>query len=945
MPGTTAPHTERVVALFGRTHALALLDQARRDASAGSGRLVLVTGEAGIGKSTLAGRALDDVVADGFRVARGYAIDDPGAPAVWPWKRISRDLPEISDALAGPAADGPVPDAAARFRMCESISDELGAVAVDNGLAILIEDAQWADTATVAILKHLSLDLPSMRILLVVTARDTPGTPFDRARADLTRTAHSLSIPLTGLAPDAVREWLSTRDTAPGADAWLAHLPDLIHRTGGNPFYIRTLASQPSPEPEPGAIDRVIMDRSDLRSILVAPWHALGDDARDTVATAAVLAERLTPALLAGARQRPLHRVSEDLADAVRAGLLHFGSTGLAFSHAIVRDSIVTELTEDERCDAHARIARAMDDTADESLVGPAAAHWDMASGPDAARCCRDRARRAAVIAARDLAHDRAVEFARMTLRHSITLGERDVTLAEATLTLARYEWSAGMLPDALETCAGAIDLADSCDRPDLMAEAALVPQGIGSLDVSRVRAEWCRRVLDRLPEGESALRARLLGLLATAAADEAVDTSAAALSAQALKLARESGDPTAELEAIAARHFVLSYPQAIDERTALAARAVELADAAPMGRLWGLLWMADIALQRGDVVRWDTLTQDMERLAERTGSPVARWHVCRMRALRLAQTGEFASAVEYALSARHIAERVGDISMLGMFFAFMVQLALLRGRTDQIPDGALALMDQAPDIPLITVNRAQIHLALGHRGIAESIIAPLRDLPDRMPLGPRWSGSVGNLGMLAVDLGDTDLAHRCYRVTLPTARWFWADGGGAPYAAGSSELPLGHFARCAGDPDTALGHFRRALDADIRIGARPYAALARLGWAQCLVDLGRSPAQARDLARDALTEFEALDMPGPAGRARQLLERLGTGSSDGSGLTVRESEVAILVGQGLTNKDIAGRLFLSVRTVESHVRGALAKLQLTSRTELAVWVHRGPSG
>jgi DNA-binding CsgD family transcriptional regulator len=385
----------------------------------------------------------------------------------------------------------------------------------------------------------------------------------------------------------------------------------------------------------------------------------------------------------------------------------------------------------------------------------------------------------------------------------------------------------------------------------------------------------------------------------------------------------------------------VLSFPQAIDERAVLAERALELADAAPMGRLWGLLWLADIALQRGDLGRWTSITDDIGRLATRTGSPVARWHVARMRALRLAQSGDFAASVEHALDGRRIAEQVGDISMLGMYFAFMVQLALLRGVVQEIPREALTLMEQAPDIPLITLSRAQIQLALGHRAEAESIIAPLRDLTERMPLGPRWAGTVGALGLLAVDLGDAELAERCYRAMLPNAAWYWADGGGTPYGAGSNALLLGHFARCAGDLESALGHFRRAVDADLRVGARPFAALARLGWALCLADLGRSPDLVTDLAGAALAEFRLLDMPGPARRAQRLVDRPGTTRPIDSALTGRETEVAALVAQGLTNRDIAARLFLSVRTVESHVRSALAKLQLTSRTELAVWLHR----
>jgi len=937
--GRIAAHTDPVAALFGRTTALALLDGARRDALAGSGRLVLITGEAGIGKSTLAQHALQTAQDDGMRVARGFAVDDPGAPALWPWRRIGRDVPEVAAAVASVATAG-APDDAARFRLAEAVSEAIATGGATGGLVIVLEDAHWADSVTVAILKHLVLELVSMRVLIIVTARETSGTPFAAAHADLARNAGTVLVPLAGLPVDAVAQWLLTTAGSEAGGGWSDYLPDVVTRTRGNPFYIRTMTSQPPPEPGPAAIDHWLADRAGLRSLLVAPLQGLSDDARQTVGTAAVLGERLSPALLAGARQRPTEQISEHLAASVRAGLLHFGSTGLAFRHAIVRDAIVAELSDEDRAAAHHGIARAMDETADESLVGPAAAHWDRATAPEAAARCRDQARRAAAIAARDLAHDRAVEFARMSLRHGRELDEPGPVLAEQILELARYEWAAGLLNDALRSCADAVDAADAGGRPDLMAEAALVAQGVGSLDVTRITVRLATRALDRQPAGDSPLRARLLGSLAAAAADEAVDSSAGPLSAAALAMARRSGDPRAELETIAARHFVLSYPQAVDERTELAGRALELADAAPMGRLWGLLWSAEIALQHGDTDRWDDVTEEIDRLAGRTGSPVARWHVARMRALRLAQTGDFAGADEQADIGRQIALRVGDISMLGMYFAFQIYLGLLCGTAQAVAREALAMMERAPKLPLITISQAHVQFVIGQRAAAESTIAPLRDLPERMPLGPRWSGSLGSLGRLAVDLGDRDLAGRCYRALLPTAPWCGADGGGSPFSTGSNDNLLGHLAAAAGDPEAALAHFRRGIDVDLRLGARPTVALGRFGSALSLADLNRSPDRARELAAEALTEFRALDMPGPAGAAQQFLDRLGPGPA-GSVLTAREDEIATLVAQGLSNKDIAGRLFLSVRTVESHVRGALAKLQLTTRTELAVWVHR----
>jgi DNA-binding NarL/FixJ family response regulator len=121
----------------------------------------------------------------------------------------------------------------------------------------------------------------------------------------------------------------------------------------------------------------------------------------------------------------------------------------------------------------------------------------------------------------------------------------------------------------------------------------------------------------------------------------------------------------------------------------------------------------------------------------------------------------------------------------------------------------------------------------------------------------------------------------------------------------------------------------------NVRIAARPFVALARLGMARALVALGIDAAQARRLRDDAAAEFRRLDMPGPLGAAERLTM---TASSP---LTAREAEVARLVADALSNRQIADRLVLSERTVETHVRSILAKLGFTTRTEIATWQLR----
>jgi DNA-binding CsgD family transcriptional regulator len=387
----------------------------------------------------------------------------------------------------------------------------------------------------------------------------------------------------------------------------------------------------------------------------------------------------------------------------------------------------------------------------------------------------------------------------------------------------------------------------------------------------------------------------------------------------------------------------VLSCPQAIEERTRLAARAVQLGRRSPtaMGALYGHLWQADIALQLGDPGGFDDAVTEIERVSAQHASPVGRWHVHRLLALRAAMLGRFEEARAQGDEGRRLAERIGDLSMMGMQLSLQVHLGYLRGAPDEIPDNALELLSQAPSIPLVQAAACMTLALTGSLEEASAAFEAVRTVPDRMPVGPRWAGTVGQVGLTAVLLGDAEVAGRCYRLLAPTARWCGGDGGGAPVSHASNEYVVGLMAQAGGDLATAAAHYERAVEVDVRLGARPFVGLARLEWAECLTgQVDGANAAAHDLADAAAAEFRRLDMPGPLARAQRLLASLDQAPDDRHGLTPRELEVAGLVAQALTNQQVADRLVVSVRTVESHVRAALTKLHLSTRTELTLWVR-----
>jgi DNA-binding CsgD family transcriptional regulator len=153
----------------------------------------------------------------------------------------------------------------------------------------------------------------------------------------------------------------------------------------------------------------------------------------------------------------------------------------------------------------------------------------------------------------------------------------------------------------------------------------------------------------------------------------------------------------------------------------------------------------------------------------------------------------------------------------------------------------------------------------------------------------------------------------------------------------GSVALFLGMAAMTLGQFEDGEGHLRRAIQRNTAVGARPWAARAELVLAELLHRQGRARGQALDLARRAADTAAALGMRVLRARAEAVIDDL-TAATGPVLLSRREREVAALVAQGLTNREIARTLFLSERTAENHVQHILTKLGFGARAQIAAW-------
>jgi DNA-binding CsgD family transcriptional regulator len=920
-----------VEVLVGRARELADFEDALAQARAGRGALLLVSGPPGIGKSRLVGAALDRADALGLRRAAGAAVDDPGAPPLWPWRRVLRAV-DGEDVLDRPA-DRDEPEATARFRLFAEVTDRLAAAAP---LLVVLEDAHWADELSAALLRHVAGELAGRGIVVAVTYRDGVPGPLAGVLGNLVRGDGVRLIGLGELTEADVAEWLPALTGAP--DAVLAAA--LHERTGGNPLLVRLVGEDLARRP--GGLAALMAERPHLRRLVVGRLAPLSAAARALTDTAAVLGERVPVALLGAMAGLPPGDARPLLDEAAAAGVLASDGREVWFGHALVRDATYAELPATRRADLHRAAALALEGAGRPELAGLVASHWQRASGADAAHRCLTWAERAAGVARAALSPADAARFARLAVDSARTVGVAPAELARLLLRQAEALATLADVGTCLGCCEEAAALAEGAGDPVGVARAALVIHGTGDPAVLRAVRRLAERALAAVPDEEQAVRARLTAQLAVCRAEGEEPGAAAALAADALAQARRSGDDEALLEAIAARHLTISVPELVGERLDLGREAVALGARArrPMGALWGHLWRADAALQLGTLAAAERELAEIDRVAREHASPLARWHHHRFAAVLHQLAGRFAEARAEDDAAFGVARRMEDVSMMGMHVAFRVDLAALAGDPQLLPDDWETFVREGPPLPLVRTTPPLVHAVQGRLEHARAEFAEFRGLWAYRK-GPRWYGTVGQLATLVDLLDDAEVAERLYPVLLPVARYYGGDGTGAVYSHGANARLVGDLARLCGRTDDAVRHYAEAVAMNDRIGARPAAALSRLGWARTLAAEGTRLAAANELATVAAAEFRRLGMPGPLAVADATLGAVQRSRREASPLSARENEVAALVADALSNRQIADRLVLSERTVESHVRSILTKLGFSSRTEIATWALR----
>ena len=622
----------------------------------GRGGLLLVTGEPGIGKTRFAEEVLARLRERGALTAWATAWPDAGTPPLWLWRQVLEQLAQptaaLDRALPG-SADGAD---AARFAQFVEVTAAIRAATEAGHVAIVLDDLQWADPASVRLLAFVTDALRDRPCVLVGVARDSELATEDL----LTITRLGNHVTLGGLEPAAVRDLL----TMTVEDSVAQAVYEVVAtRSGGNPLFVgefgRLLSASGRTEVATAAVPpavAVVLQRrlARLRESVVGSLQAAAIVGKE-FATASVL--RLADT------DDESSDVGSDLEVAVHAGLVtRVGRDRFVFAHDLIRDVVLDSLPGERKTALHRAAAALVGDSLQQSpgMRAHVALHLEEAGEFAEAR---DQWEAAAHWHLQRLGFEQAATwFARAaSLTHDPTR-RIDLVLAEADARLR-----AGELTPARERFAQAAVLARTAGDGERLVTAVLgIGAGAAAWEVPIFDQDYTRLIeeaLAQLGPNAQGLRSSLLARLSVAAATPETLERSRSCAEEARRLAQATADPALEAQALAALSDAMGGPRHVRDRLDHAAEIVRLADQAG-DRLLGLLgtrFRVVALLELGQFPELDLVIADFERRAEELRQPLLSWYCALFRGMRALLKGHLAEAEQHLAVVVDASERTGS--------------------------------------------------------------------------------------------------------------------------------------------------------------------------------------------------------------------------------------------------------------------------------------------
>lgn len=660
---------ESTATIVGRDAEIARLRDRLRLAAGGHGGAVVLVGEPGAGKTTVAEAVARIAEDSGMGTAWGRCLDAASTPAYWPWSQVLHSLtPGPAVTAACGRLDGEVEiageeaDSVRQFRTYQALAAALAAASAASPLLAVIDDLHAADDASLELLQLLAGDLHRMPVLLLFTVRDTePSRALRLALGELLRHPGAERVAVGAFSPADIATLLERLTGEPPRADVVAALAD---RTGGNPFYATELIRLVSSEHRQRrltAADVFALDvPSGIRDVLLRRVHRLPEDTQSLLTVAGVAGRDLVPELLEHATGLDAEDLLLNLEPAVAAGLLTANSTGwgFRFRHPLIHESLRAGVGTVERARLHARIAAALEELSSDPTAADLAqlAHHYLSAGPfgDPAKAVR-YARQAAARAVRQGAwHDAIRHLTEALAAISPALPDADATRCDVLVELGQARRSAGFIREAHSAFGESISLADRIGDEDRMLAAA-VGFGAPALWGSR---EWgetdtrlvalLQRQLNRVEPADHARRARILSTLAAELSFGDTAERGWALAREALGTARRLGRPEELGVAVSACLLCALSADHLAERRAIMDEMLG-SDRAELTPLVRALLLASLLTERirfAELARFDAEFPAAWRLASDLHSPELQAQ------LRFVQAGRYLTSGDVDLGA-----------------------------------------------------------------------------------------------------------------------------------------------------------------------------------------------------------------------------------------------------------------------------------------------------